>query len=238
MTGVSRASLLALLEAGCSSPTASHRIPSLAVVFHAVVNSVGVEGRPADPSLLPVLVAAAHESEPQLQALEDQQPCDVRAGAVMRWNGELHQLLPGFSDRPIAAIDELGLLAEAIDPVLVDHQGYGLGDLIELALRRMNHVAGVLSTAWPDDEMPEPGSPAQITNDEFEAACRLDDIFAQVDACEAPDRAREALLAHSVSPGELLVGLMIRCLCSPTRSACGWAPRSGCQCREGCCWRR
>lgn len=207
MTGVSRASLLALLEAGCSSPTASHRIPSLAVVFHAVANSAGVEGRPADPSLLPVLVAAAHESEPQLQALEDQQPYDVRAGAVARWNGELHRLLPGFLGRPIASIDELGLLANAVDPVLVDHQGYGLGDLIELALRRMNHIADVLSAAWPNDEMPEPGSPARITNNEFKAACRLEDIFAQVDACEAPDRAREALLAHSVSPSELACGL-------------------------------
>ncbi len=207
MAGVSRASLLALLEAACSSPTASHRIPSLAVVFHAVANSAGVEGRPADPSLLPVLVAAAHESEPQLQTLEDQQPCDVRAGAVVRWNGELHQLLPGLLGRPIAAIDELGLLADAIDPVLVDHQGYGLGDLIELALRRMNHIAGVLSAAWPNDEMPEPGSPAHITNDEFEAASRLEDIFAQVDACEAPDRTREALLTHSVLPSELACGL-------------------------------
>ena len=207
MTGVSRASLSALLEAACSSPTASHCIPSLAVVFHAVANNAGVEGRPADPSLLPLLVAAAHESEPRLQALEDQQPCDVRAGAVVRWNGEIHQLLPGFLGRPIAAIDELGLLANAIDPVLVDRRGYGLGDLIELALRRMNHIAGVLSAVWPNGEMPEPGSPAHITNNEFEAASRLEDIFAQVDQCEAPDRAREALLAHSVSPSELACGL-------------------------------
>ena len=203
MTGVSRASLLALLEAACSSPTASHRIPSLALVFGAVANSAGVEGRPADASLLPMLVAAAHESEPQLQALEDHQPCDVRAGAVVRWNGDLHRLLPGFLGRPIAAIDELGLLAHAIDPVLVDHQGYGLGDLIELVLRRMDHIAGVLSAAWPDDDVPEPDSPVYITDNELAAANRLEDIFSQVDACEAPERAREALLAHSVSPQRL-----------------------------------
>ena len=203
ITGVSRASLVALLEAACSSPTASHRIPSLAVVFHTVANSAGVEGPPADPSLLPALVAAAHESEPQLQTLEDQQPCDVRAGVVVRWNGDLHQLLPGFLGRPIAAIDELGLLANAIDPVLVDRQGYGLGDLIELVLRRMNHIASTLSAAWPNDTMPEPGSPAHITNHEFEAASQLEDVLAQVDACEAPDRALDALLAHSVSPQEL-----------------------------------
>ena len=203
MTGVSRASLLALLEAACSSPTASHRIPSLALVFGAVANSASVEGRPADASLLPMLVAAAHESEPQLQALEDHQPCDVRAGAVVRWNGDLHRLLPGFLGRPIAAIDELGLLAHAIDPVLVDHQGYGLGDLIELVLRRMDHIAGVLSAAWPDDDVPEPDSPVYITDNELAAANRLEDIFSQVDACEAPERAREALLAHSVSPQRL-----------------------------------
>ena len=203
MTGVSRASLLALLEAACSSPTASHRIPSLALVFGAVANSASVEGRPADASLLPMLVAAAHESEPQLQALEDHQPCDVGAGAVVRWNGDLHRLLPGFLGRPIAAIDELGLLAHAIDPVLVDHQGYGLGDLIELVLRRMDHIAGVLSAAWPDDDVPEPDSPVYITDNELAAANRLEDIFSQVDACEAPERAREALLAHSVSPQRL-----------------------------------
>ena len=203
MTGVSRASLLALLEAACSSPTASHRIPSLAMVFGAVADSAGVEGRPADASLLPMLVAAAHESEPQLQALEDHPPCDVRAGAVVRWNGDLHRLLPGFLGRPIAAIDELGLLAHAIDPVLVDHRGYGLGDLIELVLRRMDHIAGVLSAAWPEDNVPEPDSPVYITDNELGVANRLEDIFSQVDACEAPERAREALLAHSVSPQRL-----------------------------------
>ena len=203
MTGVSRASLVALLEAASSSPTACHRLPSLALVFDAAAERASVEGRLADPSLLPALVAAAHESEPQLRTLEDRKPCDVRAGAIVRWNGELHQLLPGFLVRPIAAIDELGLLAQAIDPVLVDHRGYGLGDLIELVLRRMNHVAAVLSAAWPEDEMPEPGSPAYISDNEFQAATQLQDIFAQVDACEAPDRAREALLAHTVSPNEL-----------------------------------
>ena len=203
MAGVSRGSLLTLLEAACSSPTASRRIPSLAVVFHAVANSADVEGGPADPSLLAALVAAAHESGPQLQALEDQQPCDVRAGAVVRWNGDLYQLLPGFLGRPIAAIDELGLLANAIDPVLVDHQGYGLGDLIELVLRRMDHIAGVLSVAWPSGDLPETGSPACVSDNEFLAASQLEDFFVQVEACEAPDRARKALLAHSVSPHEL-----------------------------------
>lgn len=203
MAGVSRSSLLSLLEAACSSPTASHRIPSLAVVFHAMAKSAHVEGRPARPSLLPVLVAAAHESEPQLRALEDLQPCDVRAGAVVRWNGDLHQLLPGFLNRPIAAIDELGLLAQAIDPVLISHRGYGLGDLIELVLRRMDHIADVLSAAWPSDDLPEPGSPVRVSSSEFAAASQLEGIVVQVDACEAPERAREALLAHSVSPQEL-----------------------------------
>ena len=203
MAGVSRGSLSALLEAACSSPTASHHIPSLAVVFHAVANSADVEGRSADSSLLPALVAAAHESEPLLQALEDHQPCDVRAGAVVRWNGGLHQLLPGLVGRPIAAIDELGLLAHAIDPVLVERRGYGLGDLIELVLRRMNHIAGVLSAAWPSDDVPEPGSPVYISDNEFGAAGHLEDISAQAGACEAPDRAREALRAHSVSPHRL-----------------------------------
>lgn len=203
MAGVSRSSLLALLEAACSSPTASHRIPSLAVVFDAVANSAGVAGRHADASLLPMLVAAAHESEPQLRALEDHQPLDVRAGAVVRWNGDLHRLLPGFLGRPIAEIDELCLLANAIDPVLVDHRGYGLGDLIELVLRRMDHIAGALSAAWPSDDVPEPDSPVYITDNELGAASQLEDICVQVDACEAPDRAREALLAHSVSPRRL-----------------------------------
>ena len=203
MTGVSRASLLALLEAACSSPTVSHRIPSLTVVFHAAANKATAEGRPADPSLLPALVAAAHESEPQLRALENQQPCDVRAGAVVRWRGKLHRLLPGFVGRPIGAIDELCLLADAIDPVLVDHQGYGLGDLIELGLRRMNHISEVLTPAWPDGDLPESGSPARMSDDEFAAASQLRGIIAQVEACEAPDRARAALLAHSVSPREL-----------------------------------
>ena len=126
---------------------------------------------------------------------------------MVRWNGDLHQLLPGFLDRPIAAIDELGLLAHAIDPVLVDRRGYGLGDLIELVLRRMDHIAGVLSAAWPSDDVPEPGSPVYISDNEFGAASQLEDIFVQVDACEAPDRAREALLAHSVSPHRLVCRL-------------------------------
>ena len=204
MAGVSRGSLLTLLEAACSSPTGEppYSEPRGGVPCGgSTVQAFRVS--PADPSLLPTLVAAAHESEPRLQALEDQQPCDVRAGAVVRWNGDLYRLLPGFVGRPIAAIDELALLADAIDPVLVDHQGYGLGDLIELVLRRMDHIAGVLSVAWPSEDLPETGSPACVSDDEFLAASQLEDFFVQVEACEAPARARKALLAHSVSPHEL-----------------------------------
>ncbi len=75
--------------------------------------------------------------------------------------------------RTVAKIEFLRLLAPVIDPVLVDRIGYGLGDAVELVLRRISHVVGTLASAWPNGPQATLGDEPRITEAEIEAARRL-----------------------------------------------------------------
>ena len=93
-----------------------------------------------------------------LSPFEDFIPYDAREAVRVRWGSEIFRLLPGGLDRPVAVIDYLELLAEAIDPVLVPEIGYGLDDVVEIVLRRVDHVAAALSPAWSETERSDLGS--------------------------------------------------------------------------------
>lgn len=71
---LSPAALLPLLEAASVSPTASHRGPSLATLFHRMVQRPSAGRRPAAASGLPVLVEAVSADNGAIAALEGFQP--------------------------------------------------------------------------------------------------------------------------------------------------------------------
>ncbi len=187
----------ALLEAASVSPTASHRLLSVALIFDSVVRRPRTGKQAASPELLPELAEAVLQECPDLDWMESWTPCDLRAKVQARWNGELHWLVPGGPYRIVARIEFLRLLAPVIDPVLVPRIGYGLGDTVELVLRRISHVFETLATAWPDGPQAMPGDDPRINEAEIGAARRLSPISEQATLCTSPERAARALAAFT-----------------------------------------
>ena len=95
------------------------------------------------------------------------------------------------------------MLADVVDPVLVEHAEFGLSDVVELVLRRVDHVASTLAPAWSTREETV-GTPPRITSSELAAAETLLDVSNQVASCRSPERAQLALEILSVSPEHLV----------------------------------
>ena len=161
-------------------------------------------GRRAAPKDLPVLLASARDDDARIVHLEDYVPYDVTLPVCARWGEALYRMLPGTLSRPVAAVQDARLLASCIDPVLKCDLGYGLGDAVELILRRVDHVSTALAPVWPSGPAPNPGDAPAITPDEINAAAGLQDIAAQVAECDCPERAQLAL-AHLSLPRNKLV---------------------------------
>ncbi len=201
--GVSMDSLLALLEAASASPTACHRLASLALVFDSVVKRTKTGSSEAAPDLLPKLVEAAHREHRKIRRLEDFIPHDARMEVAVRWDGGMYRLLPGSLDQPVGMVGNLRMLADVVDPVLVEHVEFGLADVVELVLRRVDHVASALAPTW-STRQETVGTPPHISDRELAAAETLLDISDQVAKCRNPDQAQVALEILSVSPEEMM----------------------------------
>ena len=193
----------ALLEAASVSPTASHRLLSVALIFGSAVGMTRTGEQPVSPELLPKITEAALREYPDLGRMERWTPCDLRAGVQVRWDSELHWLVPGGPYRIVAKIEFLRLLAPVIDPVLVNHIGYGLSDAVELVLRRISHVVETLGSTWPNGPQATPGDEPRITEAEIRAARRLSPISEQAALCASPERAARALAAYTLPANQL-----------------------------------
>ena len=197
--GRSRASLLALVEAASVSPNACQYLPSLAVVFEAIATRrIRVGDEPADPSLLQPLIQAAHDECPSVGSEEDFLPHDPRFDVRVEWAGEMFRMVAGTLERPTSDIETLRRVARIIDPVLHEHTDYGLTDIVELMLRRVDAVACGLAATWPVDLDQELRSSPQLQDDELAAVAALPSLGDQIAQCSSPERARAALEAHSV----------------------------------------
>ena len=196
-------SVESLLEAAGASPTASHCLPSIAHAFGALMQHGSSGGRRAAPKDLHRLLASARDDDAHIAHLEDYVPYDVTLPVCVRWGKELYRMLPGTLSRPVAAVQDARLLASCIDPVLERDLGYGLGDAVELVLRRVDHVSAALAPVWPIGPAPNPGDPPSITPDEINVAAGLQDIAAQVAECDSPERARRALASLSLPRNRL-----------------------------------
>ena len=186
-----------LLEAAAASPTSNHCLPSIAHTFGTLMRHGSPEGRQSTPEDLPILVRLARDADPQIAQLEDCHPYDTTLTVCVRWGNEIYRILPGQLSRPVAAIQEAQLVASCIDPVLVRHLGYGLADVVELILRRVDHVATTLAPVWTSGQTHGPGDLPSITSDEINATVGLQDIMVQVAACTNPERTLRALASHS-----------------------------------------
>ena len=153
---------------------------------------------PADPSLLQPLIQAAHDECPSVGSEEDFLPHDPRFDVRVEWAGEMFRMVAGTLERPTSDIETLRRVARIIDPVLHEHTDYGLTDIVELMLRRVDAVACGLAATWPVDLDQELRSSPQLQDDELAAAAALPSLGDQIAQCSSPERARAALEAHSV----------------------------------------
>ena len=196
--GRSRATLLALLEAASVSPNASHYLPSLSVIYESLASRTRAGDQHADGALLHSLIGAAHRECPSVAAEEDFLPHDPRFDVRVEWSGEMFRMVAGTVERPTSDVETLRRLAATVDPVLREHARYGLTDVVELVLRRVDAVVGVLAPTWPSDLGRELRSPPQLRPEELAAAAQLPPLEDQIAQCSDPERARAALEAHSV----------------------------------------
>ncbi len=196
--GRSRESLLALLEAASVSPNASQYLPSLSVIYESLARRAQLGTQDADPALLHSLIKAAHEECPSLAVEEDFMPHDPRFDVRVEWAGEMFKMIAGTLERPTSNVETLRRLAATVDPVLREHAGYGVEDLVELILRRVDAVACRLASTWHSDVEQNLGSPPDLRPEELIAAAKLPPIEDQIEQCSNPQRALSALQAHSV----------------------------------------
>ncbi len=199
-------SLLPLLEAGSISPTAAHRLPSIAVLFEAAMKRRVDGTRPLSAADLQPLLARVRRAHPRVVSMEDFAPLDLRLEVEVPWFGELYALAPGELERPVAVVDQYQLLADAIDSVLVSRLGFGLQDVGEVILRRVDQVVRAARAAWTIDDLPDPGDPAVVSDAEVAAIAAIDgltDPDTIASQCTHPERARQAIDALSAVPSDL-----------------------------------
>lgn len=188
----SRDSLLDLVGAASSSPTAAHRSPSLAVVFAELLHSARGDAA-AGPGDLDTLLDAARTAEPYLVALEDYTPSDCRRDVRVRWGSEMFRLLPGSIERPVAMLERARLVADSVDSVLLKTLEFTLSDVCELMLRHMNVACACMSESWATEPTDEPGGPAVVNAREVAQAAALPTPADSVARCRHPERALRVL---------------------------------------------
>ena len=200
----SSSSLHALLEAASVSPTAAHRGPSIATLFHSALSRRRTGARPAGAADLAVLVEAARASDPAITSMEDFQPYDARSEVLVRWGADLFRMVPGSLERPTAMVYQHARLARAIDGLLVAELGFGLSDIGEIILRRLDAVANQLAPHWPQGgPVAAIGSAPRISHEEAAAAVSLPSLADILEVCANVNRARAAAQRFVVSASKL-----------------------------------
>ena len=95
------------------------------------------------------------------------------------------------------------LLASVIDRVLVPRFGFGLFDVGELVLRRLDHVARSLVPHWPDGPAAEVGDAPRLTQSEVDAVVGLLSVDEMLRECVDPDHAAAAAARYTVAAKKL-----------------------------------
>ncbi len=199
-----RESALAVITAASVSPSACHRLPSLAAATVTCWQTSLRGTRRAEASDLELLCEVGVGDE-NYAILEHDEPLDIRLGTRVRWGTALYRAIPGGWERPVAIVADAGHRSRAFDRFLEEELGFGIRDLVELALLYSDDVVGCLATSWPavDPEEPWHYGPGHVSDAEVAGALRASKISETVARCARPPSAAAALAWASRSPGEL-----------------------------------
>jgi hypothetical protein len=165
----------------------------LYLVFDAAVRHWPRGSQKADASDLDGLLQLSRQLFPDLEMQEDFTLADPRSLVLVPLAGALFRLHPSILARPVSSVDRARFYAEWVDPVLVAREGFGIADLCELVLRRIDTVVNILNPAWHDPPQESPDADARVTEEE----CRLVQTVPLIDQlseqCSHPVRVRKAL---------------------------------------------
>lgn len=181
LEGFEPMSVYAVLHAAGSSPTAMHRVPSLAAMLVGTIARPPRGVRPAGPADLSGWLAALSIVEPAYVEAEDWLPVDPRELIRVQFGSGLWPVHPGLMARPQEVVTRALRYADSADSILRPHLGFGIADLVELALRIMAADRAALSPHWTDPPATDPAAPATVNPAEVTAATGLLEAWRAVD---------------------------------------------------------
>jgi hypothetical protein len=165
------------------------------VAVHSASPSGSVAATPAD---LEQWVRRLRNALSLYEQIEDWLPLDAGLSVTVRHRGWLWPLHPGLLERPRELIAQLCRWADVADDALVTQHGFGIGDLVEVALRSLAAEWRLVSASWDGAvRAADPAAPAAVTRDEMESAQRLLAQWRDIDPetglpmalCQSADRA-------------------------------------------------
>ncbi|MCV7169079.1 hypothetical protein H7I41_03965 [Mycobacterium manitobense] len=109
------------------------------------------------------------QEEPWLLGQEDCLPEDPRDVVKVRLGERIVRLFPGTLERPIADVDRALLVANAVDEVLNDTLGFGVRNVLDVALAYIDWAMEQLAPAWPHSAKSQEGT-SRLSQAEVEAA--------------------------------------------------------------------
>ena len=180
---------------------------------------------PGDKLALPEdyarLMAMAEKEDSRVGTTGPESPYPAQPAALVGWRDNTFQFLPSANYQAAVQFEVLERFCSVIDPILIGDLGYGLGDVVELTLRRIDHVVTSVATAWGDEPTPEfPINPREI-----EAAMSLLCLSTQAEECLYPAQAKLALERFTVPPEMLSDYLNLRTAHRPAMAV--WALHGG-----------
>jgi hypothetical protein len=194
-----------LLAAAACAPAAAHRLASIGVALQRCLTK-----RPAGRADLPVellarLADAAHADEPRLARFEADRPLDPRRAVRVRLGDARYLLHPGLQTFPVADVHGYLMVAQVVDETLTEQLGFGIHDLVEMALRHTNATLTALCPLWTARIADSPDAAPSVTAAEVAAMAQAPDLENVARECEHPDRAAAALAWATLSTPRSLV---------------------------------
>lgn len=165
-------SLWLLLAAAGASPAVRHKWVRVGHLVELASKTTGLSGKPADPDVLHDLLDRAAESIGNICMYEDYLPEDPRDDVRIRVADYTLRIGPGDIERPVADIDRALMVSKAIDPLLIDHIGFGVRDLLDVVLGYQDVAIATVAESWPDGDL-DLDADTVVTKEEVEAAERL-----------------------------------------------------------------
>jgi hypothetical protein len=223
-------SLWVLLAAAGASPTVRHKWVRVGHLVELATKATGLSGKTAGPDVLHDLLNRAAKSIGNIDAYEDYLPEDPRDDVRVRISKSTLRIGPGDVERPVADIDRALLVAKAIDDVLIDRNGFGVRDLLDVVLGYQDAGIAVFAESWPAGEVDFDADTA-VTAEEVTAAQRLLAVGTPADLI-ATDRHRLALdwitctsttLAYDAASQQSPVGRFLR-VDDPSWTEPRWLP--------------